>query len=202
MSAEDVREDMTVVITSKEAGGEEFHANVIKADAKNIFIERVSDRLSAFAQKNPKASYKLVFTVNNSLYEWDNVVLEVTSIDGKQCYKAAMSEKPNVTNRRKYPRLPIDNTATVINLSTKKSYSVKMINISAGGAAFIADSSDFKDIEKKMYDLFIDGFEPTEGKKLLALAIRATADNGKYIIGCRFFEDNMDIKEYVEKNLR
>ncbi|MCR4777913.1 MAG: methyl-accepting chemotaxis protein [Lachnospiraceae bacterium] len=201
MSAEDVHEDMTVVITSKEAGGEEFHANVIKADAKNIFIERVSDRLSAFAQKNPKAAYKLVFTVNNSLYKWDNVGLEVTTVDGKQCYKATMTEKPSVTNRRKYPRLPISNTATAINLSTKKSYNVKMINISAGGAAFLADSDDFKEVEKTMFDLFIDGFVPTEGKKLLALAIRATADNGKYVIGCRFFEDNVDIRDYVASKM-
>ena len=77
----------------------------------------------------------------------------------------------------------------------------KMINISAGGYAFACRDKYIADAVEQKVEVTIQNFALEFKKPLEALIVRCTDDRGEYIVGCRMFEENKEILEYVEKNM-
>lgn len=59
-----------------------------------------------------------------------------------------------------------------------------------------------KNAKAKNITLDIHDFPVSSGAHMEGLIIRVTDNDGQFIVGCRMFDDNMDINEYVEKNYR
>jgi hypothetical protein len=77
-----------------------------------------------------------------------------------------------------------------------------MIDISANGFAFSTYEKAFAGAREKLVDISINGFKPLEGKKVEGRIIRVSDHGGEYLIGARMLQDDIAIKEYVEKNLK
>jgi methyl-accepting chemotaxis protein len=80
-------------------------------------------------------------------------------------------------------------------------YEGKMIDISANGFAFSTFESQFADAREKLIEISVNGFKPIEGKRIEGRIIRVSDHDGEYLIGARMLQDDIDIKEYVEKKM-
>jgi hypothetical protein len=76
-----------------------------------------------------------------------------------------------------------------------------MIDVSANGFAFSTFETVFADSREKLIEISVNGFKPMHGKKIEGRIIRVSDHDGEYLLGARMLQDDMDIKDYVEKNL-
>jgi len=133
--------------------------------------------------------------VDNTTYHWKNA-----SILRTQNYTVSVQVegKPQVANRRKFPRLGLTNPCKI----TLKSGNIKagnMLNISANGMAFTVSDNDITMGE--LLKVHINDFAIR--KTLSAVAIRkAVLSDDSIQYSCRLLDDDMDIAAYVESKLK
>lgn len=145
--------------------------------------------------------YKIQIIVDNAMYTWEDIQIRQSKRDGGCFYKLLVNGNPKVVNRRKYPRLPMNNACRILLKKEKSSFEGNVVNISAGGFAFSSAAREFADGLGEQVEIAIQNFEPLKGETLKGIIIRSTDDNGKYIVGCRMPEDNMKIRDYVQERM-
>ena len=200
MSTEDIEVGMSVEI-SLHGSKQKFETEVAGVAEGNILIER-NAQTEAFFEDAKKAKYDINVVVNNAMYIWNEVSVKKSDLDGKKCYEVQIESNPKVVNRRKHPRLSIKNACEVVIRTKNQNFKAQMINISAGGYAFVCRDDVFANVVGERVDLKIQDFPVTDGKVLAGIVIRSTNDRGNYIVGCRMLQDNKDIASYVEKKMR
>jgi len=134
--------------------------------------------------------------VNNTVYIWTGVEINRKAVRG--AYQLKLTDSPKVLNRRRHPRLSIDNECLIT--LKGRTFGGRMVNISAGGFAFKSTVSDFADCVGATVELQIKELDVLKGRTLTGIVIRSTDNKGNYIVGGRLLEDDMDIMNYV--NLR
>lgn len=75
------------------------------------------------------------------------------------------------------------------------------MNISAGGFAFSSAAREFADALGEQIEVTIQNFELLNGEALQGIIIRSSDDAGRFIVGCRMLEDNMQIRDYVQERI-
>ncbi|MBQ7955493.1 MAG: PilZ domain-containing protein [Lachnospiraceae bacterium] len=199
MSLDDVVPGMKVVLTD-EGSGKECHTEVAAVQDGKIMLGATKENTDYFAQNNA-SKYEVRIIVNNAMYIWKEQ--EVTQEQSEEnFYRLMLEGKPKVVNRRKYPRLAMENACDVYLKAKDLSFPGKMINISAGGFAVSCMADEFADAIGEKIRITIPEFELTNARQLSGTIIRTTKDREHYIIGCRMPEDNMEIRAYVEKQLK
>ncbi len=193
MGVDDIEPGMSVTLFNEEAELK-FETEVIGVVDEAVEIQEFMD---GYSLNLKKAKFNVQVVVQNALYIWDNVPVSVN--DGR--YFLMVEDKPKVLNRRKYPRYSIKKHCVITRESNMTTFDAETVNISAGGYAFQCSDRVLADAAGEKIKMTIKDFDLLEGKELPATIIRSTYDNGTYIIGCRMFEDNMDIKKYVEENM-
>lgn len=195
MGVDDIEPGMSVTLLNFD--GEEdlkFETEVIGVVDEAI---EVQEFMAGYSLNLRKARFKVQVVVQNALYVWDNVPVHV--VDGR--YYLMVEDKPKVLNRRKHPRYSIRKHCVITREADMTTYNAETVNISAGGYAFQCSDKVLADATGEKIKMKVVGFDLLDGKELPATIIRSTYDNGTYIIGCRMFEDNIDIKKYVEENM-
>lgn len=142
-------------------------------------------------------TYDLRIVVANGIYTWDNVKL--VRIEDDMC-KIVVENNPQVMNRRKYKRLSMTNKC-MLKLDGK-SFSGKLVNISANGFAFSSFEDTLKEAKGKLILLDAEAFPIPSGAHMEGHIIRVSDNEGQYIVGCRMMDDNMEVNDYVEKNYK
>lgn len=195
MGIKDLKAGMSISVFVPGIKNEDYLAVVDEVFEDGITVLRlrndVTDLIPSKSQK-----YSLRVTVNNGMYQWEDVKITELKTGG---YKLTFSGNPAVTNRRKYVRMPINNTCTITLKSTGRSFEGQMINISAGGYAFATAAKELSNVRGEEISLKIDGL-PIDEEKLDSVIIRISDNDGMYITGCRMLSDSKKIKEYVKKN--
>ena len=199
MTTEDIQKGMCIEI-SAHGSKQKFETEVAGVEEENIFIER-NARTEAFFEGYKKMKYDIAVVVNNAMYLWDEVSIKKSDLDGKKCYEVQIESNPKVVNRRKYPRLPMKNACEVLIRTKEQNFKAQMVNISAGGYAFVCRDEAFANAVGERVDLKIQDFTVTGNKVLAGIVIRSTNDHGNYIVGCRMLQDNKDVAAYVEKQM-
>ena len=199
MGVQDVRAGMKIAVALKSAGSKmEYIGEVADCINQEIFVNLEDDGKDILDTKHVLCQLRII--VDNVLYCWDDIEIIHTKHgeDGK--YKLIVESNPKVFNRRKYPRMPLANSCTIKVKGTDKSYSGRMVNISANGFAFASKEGLFASIKGKDVVVDISNFAVLRGRPLEGCIIRSSNNDGEYIIGCRMPEDNDAIREYVSKN--
>ena len=199
MTTEDIQKGMCIEI-SAHGSKQKFETEVAGVEEENIFIER-NARTEAFFEGYKKMKYDIAVVVNNAMYLWDEVSIKKSDLDGKKCYEVQIESNPKVVNRRKYPRLSMKNACEVLIRTKEQNFKAQMVNISAGGYAFVCRDEAFANAVGERVDLKIQDFTVTGNKVLAGIVIRSTNDHGNYIVGCRMLQDNKDVAAYVEKQM-
>lgn len=168
-------------------------------------IEQIPEGLLVSCQKkltiNGSASCMLQVTAGNILYCWDKTTISPAPENGEHAFKITITTRPRINNRRKYPRMDLNNTCTIKFKNSDTEYAATMENISANGFAFLATDKIFTQSKNAEVIITIHDFALPNHNVLEGRIIRCSDDNGLYIVGCQMPEDNFYILEYVENNL-
>lgn len=200
MNVSDIKSGMKfrMVIEGQTNAREEYTGEVVDRKDNNVYIN-INNR-AAFDDKrrNLKCSFNAV--VDNVLYCWNDIAIHNVKAGEKGQFKLTIDTNPQVYNRRKYPRMPLDNKCTISVDGTDITYYGHMVNISANGFAFSVNDSSFENMNGKNIVIEIDNFDVIKDKEIQGCIIRCSNDEGNYIVGCRMPEDSNEIKDYVNKN--
>ena len=200
MNVSDIKSGMKfrMVIEDQTNSKEEYTGEVVDRKDNNVYIN-INNR-AAFDDKrrNLKCSFNAV--VDNVLYCWNGIAIHNVKAGEKGQFKLTIDTNPQVCNRRKYPRMPLDNKCTISVDGTDITYYGHMVNISANGFAFSVNDSSFENMKGKNIVIEIDNFDVIKDKEIQGCIIRCSNDEGNYIVGCRMPEDSNEIKDYVNKN--
>ena len=200
MNVSDIKSGMKfrMVIEAQTNAKEEYTGEVVDRKDNNVYIN-INNR-AAFDDKrrNLKCSFNAV--VDNVLYCWNGIAIHNVKAGEKGQFKLTIDTNPQVYNRRKYPRMPLDNKCTISVDGTDITYYGHMVNISANGFAFSVNDSSFENMKGKNIVIEIDNFDVIKDKEIQGCIIRCSNDEGNYIVGCRMPEDSNEIKDYVNKN--
>lgn len=168
-------------------------------------IEQLPEGLMVSCQKkltvNGSASCMLQVTAGNILYCWDKATISPAPESGEHAFRITITTRPRINNRRKYPRMDLNNTCTIKFKNSDTEYAATMENISANGFAFLATDKIFTQSKNTEVIITIHDFALPNHNELEGRIIRCSDDNGLYIVGCQMPEDNFYILEYVENNL-
>ena len=196
MGIEDIRPGMKIDLKLAGQGDTEYLGEL---------IEQIPEGLLVSCQKElaltDTASCTLQITAGNILYCWDKAVISPAPEKGAHTFKIVINTRPRINNRRKYPRMDLDNACTIKFKNSDKEYAATMDNISANGFAFLATDNIFTQSKNASVTVTIHDFALPDHNVLEGRIIRCSDDNGLFIVGCQMPEDNFYILEYVEKNL-
>lgn len=199
MSVDDLRQGMSVSIF-EQGSNVEYRTEIDAVKNKKILI-RADQKLTSFLGDFRRKKFEIRIIVDNSVYIWTE-----TSIVADRAfpgfYEPVLNTRPRVMNRRKYPRLAMNNTCEVVIRGSAHAATGRMVNISAGGFAFAVKNDDFKSAVGKRVELTVNDFDLLKGKKLGGTIIRSTDDERTYIVGCRMHEDNEEIMNYVNMRMK
>ena len=196
MGIEDVKPGMKIDLQLVDQKDDKYHGEL---------IEQIPEGLLVSCQKkltiNGSASCMLQVTAGNILYCWDKAAISPAPESGEHAFKITITTRPRINNRRKYPRMDLNNTCTIKFKNSDTEYAATMENISANGFAFLATDKIFTQSKNAEVIITIHDFALPNHNELEGRIIRCSDDNGLYIVGCQMPEDNFYILEYVEKNL-
>ena len=196
MGIEDIRPGMKIDLKLAGQGDTEYLGEL---------IEQIPEGLLVSCQKElaltDTASCTLQITADNILYCWDKAVISPAPEKGAHAFKIIINTRPRINNRRKYPRMDLDNACTIKFKNSDTEYAATMDNISANGFAFLATDNIFTQSKNASVTVTIHDFALPDHNVLEGRIIRCSDDNGLFIVGCQMPEDNFYILEYVEKNL-
>lgn len=198
MSLDDVQPGMKITITDKKADAE-LHTEIVQSDKETVCIAATDPVVKFFEKSNSKTGYKVQIVVNNAVYVWENT--EVRRAAGEKSYQLHLEENPKVINRRRHPRLPLNNDCIIKLKAKNQSFSGKMVNISAGGFAFSCSAAEFANCVGEVVELQINGIDMLKNRALIGVIIRSTDNRGNYIVGGRLLEDDADIMSYVNARI-
>ena len=196
MGIEDIQPGMKIDLKVAGQGDTEYLGEL---------IEQIPEGLLVSCQKElaltDTASCTLQITAGNILYCWDKAVISPAPEKGAHAFKIIINTRPRINNRRKYPRLDLNNACTIKFKNSDTEYAATMDNISANGFAFLATDNIFTQSKNASITVTIHDFALPDHNVLEGRIIRCSDDNGLFIVGCQMPEDNFYILEYVEKNL-
>ena len=186
MNVSDIKSGMKfrMVIEDQTNAKEEYTGEVVDRKDNNVYIN-INNR-AAFDDKrrNLKCSFNAV--VDNVLYCWNGIAIHNVKAGEKGQFKLTIDTNPQVYNRRKYPRMPLDNKCTISVDGTDITYYGHMVNISANGFAFSVNDSSFENMKGKNIVIEIDNFDVIKDKEIQGCIIRCSNDEGNYIVGCSY----------------
>ena len=144
---------------------------------------------------------KVQVTVDNVLYCWDQAQIQADTASGSHAYVLQLSARPEIKNRRKYPRADVSNPCTITLKDSDTTFSGQLDNISANGFAFLIRDPFFMDHKHADVAIDIQNFALSDQSHLEGHVIRCSDDEGVYIVGCQMPEHNYAIRNYVDSLL-
>lgn len=150
MGLDDIHAGMKAkVILPKHLERMEYHGEV-----RSVAENSISLILSDNPQLNGSETCKVQVTVDNVLYCWDQAQIQADTASGSHAYALQLSARPEIKNRRKYPRADVSNPCTITLKDSDTTFSGQLDNISANGFAFLIRDPFFMD--HKHADVAID----------------------------------------------
>ena len=195
MGVQDVMPGMKIVVA---LDGGEYKGEVVERVEKNVYITLDEGVMLNHGKKGNGCSLRIV--VDNTLYKWEEVALYPAGRGERGSYKILVDSNPQVVNRRKYPRMPLANRCEIKVEGSNTTYSGRMVNISANGFAFAVREGAFAQAKGSNLVVVVKDFELLRDKALEGCVIRATNNDGEYVVGCRMPQDIESICEYVSRH--
>lgn len=197
MGLDDIHAGMKAkVILPKHLERMEYHGEV-----RSVAENSISLILSDNPQLNGSETCKVQVTVDNVLYCWDQAQIQADTASGSHAYVLQLSARPEIKNRRKYPRADVSNPCTITLKDSDTTFSGQLDNISANGFAFLIRDPFFMDHKHADVAIDIQNFALSDQSHLEGHVIRCSDDEGVYIVGCQMPEDNYAIRNYIDSLL-
>lgn len=195
MGLEDMQPGMMTRLTlSQNADKTEYHGKLISQTESGLYI-----KFPSLTSLEGAAECNIQVTVGNVVYNWGRASIEKSNDGSENTFFVKINTRPTIQNRRKYPRMDMNNTCTITMDESGQTFSGRLDNISANGFALITFDESFLNNKGKDLSIAIDNFALPKHANLHGRIIRCSNDNGTYLVGCQMPEDNLAIKDYVER---
>lgn len=198
MGIEDVMPGMWASVQTKDHADKEYKAEIFEVTDKYLLTGRLMAEGEAWTDEQ-KENCEIHIVVDNMLYKWKNATVTQTK-SGR--FKLLVTGKPIVHNRRKFPRMPLDNECEVKLATRAAYYDGRMVNLSANGFAITTRAIEIGRAKGENVNIKIKNFALLDDVMLSGHVIRISENDGEYILGCRMPEDNLAIRDYVKANYR
>lgn len=201
MGIEDIKTGMKATAILKGTHGESVEYNgTIKAHSEDGITLQLDKTLP---DVNGGIECSILVTVGNVIYRWENAKIAVADKKiSSTLTEVTIYSRPTILNRRKYPRIDINNHCTIKVKGTDEVFEGRLDNLSANGFAFISKDRYFSTNKGKQVIVKIDDFDLPAQSELEGQIIRCSDNDGVYIVGCQMPADNYYIMEYVEHVIR
>jgi len=201
MGIEDIKTGMKATAILKGTHGESVEYNgTIKAHSEDGITLELD---KALPDVNGGIECSILVTVGNVIYRWENAKIAVADKKiSSTLTEVTIYSRPQILNRRKYPRIDINNHCTIKVKGTDEVFEGRLDNLSANGFAFISKDRYFSTNKGKQVIVKIDDFDLPAQSELEGQIIRCSDNDGVYIVGCQMPADNYYIMEYVEHVIR
>ena len=191
MDVSDVSEGMVVAV--KAATGTTFKGAVAGV-AENV-IEILCENGTAGTLSAVKGACQVSIVVDNTSYQWETA--DFVEAKGNTAY-VRVNGKPKVENRRKFPRITLNNACS-IDTKTTTGITGTMVNLSANGLSFT--TGDTRIQMGEILHISVKNFGIK--KPLVAVAIRDTILNGGITqYSCRMLDDDMDVADFIAEKIK
>ena len=200
MGIEDIKTGMKASAILKGTHGEnvEYHGTIKTHNDNSITLELEK----ALPAVNSAIECDMLVTVENVIYRWENAKIAADKKASATTGIVTITTRPQILNRRKYPRIDMNNHCTITVKGTDETFEGKLDNLSANGFAFLSKDRFFSNNKGKIITVSIDNFDLPAHSVLEGQIIRCSDNDGVYIVGCQMPEDNYYIMEYVEQMIR
>ena len=200
MGIEDIKTGMKASAILKGTHGEnvEYHGTIKTHNDNSITLELEK----ALPAVNSAIECDMLVTVGNVIYRWENAKIAADKKGSATTGVVTIMTRPQILNRRKYPRIDMNNHCTITVKGTDETFEGKLDNLSANGFAFLSKDRFFSNNKGKIITVSIDNFDLPAHSVLEGQIIRCSDNDGIYIVGCQMPEDNYYIMEYVEQMIR
>ena len=200
MGIEDIKTGMKASAILKGTHGEnvEYHGTIKTHNDNSITLELEK----ALPAVNSAIECDMLVTVGNVIYRWENAKIAADKKGSATTGVVTIMTRPQILNRRKYPRIDMNNHCTITVKGTDETFEGKLDNLSANGFAFLSKDRFFSNNKGKIVTVSIDNFDLPAHSVLEGQIIRCSDNDGVYIVGCQMPEDNYYIMEYVEQMIR
>ena len=192
MGLEDLTSGMKVIVPPDDTSNNTYHGELVEETPQGISIT-----LPTSARITETIPCHIQVTVGNVLYCWDKAKIFP---DNNGIYQIQISSRPKINNRRKYPRMDINNDCLITVLETGQEFTGRLDNISGNGFAFTTDAAFFATAKGTRITLQIQHFEVPSHSLLEGRIIRCSNNEGHYIVGCQMPEDDPFLMKYVEEH--
>ena len=192
MGLEDLTPGMKVIVSPDDTSNSTYHGELMEETPQGISIT-----LPSSARITETTPCHIQVTVGNVLYCWDKAKIFP---DNNGIYQIQISSRPKINNRRKYPRMDINNDCLITVPETGQEFTGRLENISGNGFAFTTDAAFFATAKGTRITLQIQHFEVPSHSLLEGRIIRCSNNEGHYIVGCQMPEDDLFLMKYVEEH--
>lgn len=192
MGLADLTPGMKVIISPDDTSNNTYHGELVEETPQGISIT-----LPTSARITETTPCHIQVTVGNVLYCWDKAKIFP---DNNGIYQIQISSRPKINNRRKYPRMDINNDCLITVPETGQEFTGRLENISGNGFAFTTDAAFFATAKGTRITLQIQHFKVPSHNLLEGRIIRCSNNEGHYIVGCQMPEDDLFLMKYVEEH--
>lgn len=199
MGIEDIQQGMKVqvsILNSEKEDTEILHGDVLEQIDETVIV-----RLPKAKDISKDAECTLQITVGNVLYMWKTASIKNVKDRNNNTFEITVTSRPKIKNRRKYPRMDINNKCKITIQNSGKVINAKLDNISANGFALLTEDSYFKENKDAKITIEIEDFDLPKHNILEGKVIRCSENEGIYIVGCQMPEDDNVIREYVNSSI-
>lgn len=192
MGLEDLTPGMKVIVCPDSTPDKAYHGELVAETPQGITIT-----LPSSVRITETTSCHVQVTVGNVLYCWDKAKIIP---DDNGIHQVQISSRPKINNRRKYPRMDINNECLITVPETGQEFAGRLDNISGNGFSFTTDAAFFATAKGTSITLQIRQFEVPDHSLLEGRIIRCSNNEGHYIVGCQMPEDDLFLMKYVEEH--
>ena len=201
MSVQDLEKGLELEVNIKDAAtdiAQTYYTKIEDIIEHGILVQELKNYNENIATKNKQLDIEVIVIHKNIVYAWENVKISSKKVNGQSYHYLKINSNPKTTNRRKYPRLDLQNPCQITMLDSHQTVTGQMKNIYANGFCFMTTDSHFKGEKHQIIELNIENFEVPNCNAFQGEILRITLCDGYYVVGGRLLKDYKEIMNYVE----